>query len=112
MRSTRPRALLTLSILTLALPGCTLFAPARPIVNATPSACSSLLPAEWKNGVPSADLDNGGSSVGDWIKFGDAQTGQLDKANERYVAGIGIVERCEERDRKAVEAATRKKGIF
>lgn len=52
--------------------------------------------------------------MGDWIKFSDAQTGQLDKSNDRYVSGIGIIKRCEERDRKAVESITRKKvlGIF
>ena len=51
-----------------------------------------------------------GDTVGDWIAFGDAQTGQLDKANDRYRAGVGIVGRCEERDREAVERSRR--GFF
>lgn len=54
-----------------------------------------------------------GEQVGDWVAFGDAQTAQLDKANDRYRAGIGIVSRCEARDRKAVERARPKfLGIF
>lgn len=79
---------------------------------ASQSACSSLLPAEWREGVPGADLP-AGSTVGDWIAFGDAQTAQLDKANDRTRSAIGIVERCEERDRAAVKKARRKVlGLF
>ena len=79
---------------------------------ASPSACSSLLPSEWREGVPGADLPLG-STVGDWIAYADAQTGQLDKANDRTRAAIGIVERCEERDRAAVKKARRKVlGVF
>lgn len=79
---------------------------------ASPSACSSLLPSEWREGVPGADLPEG-STVGDWIAFADAQTGQLDKANDRTRAAIGIVERCETRDAAAVKRARRKVlGLF
>jgi hypothetical protein len=47
------------------------------------------------------------------VAFGDAQTGQLDKANDRTLSAIGIVERCEKRDREAVERARPKfLGIF
>ncbi|WP_339375650.1 hypothetical protein [Aurantiacibacter zhengii] len=45
--------------------------------------------------------------MGAWISFGDAQTGQLDKANDRTVSTIGIIERCEARDRAVIEAARR-----
>ncbi len=77
-----------------------------------PSACSSLLPPEWREGVPGAALP-AGSTIGEWIAFADAQTGQLDKANDRYRAAAGIVERCEERDREAVKRSRRKiLGIF
>jgi len=70
------------------------------------------LPAEWKRGVPGAPLPDG-NAAGDWIAFGDAQTGQLDKANDRYVAGVGIIERCEARDREAVKKTRRKfLGLF
>jgi hypothetical protein len=77
-----------------------------------PSACSTLLPSEWREGVAGAAFPLT-SAVGDWIAFADAQTGQLDKANERTRAAIGIVERCEERDRAAVKKARRKVlGVF
>lgn len=77
-----------------------------------PSACSTLLPPEWREGVPGADWPRG-SSAGDWIAFADAQTGQLDKANDRYLAATGIIERCEERDRKAVKRSRPKVlGLF
>lgn len=79
---------------------------------ASQSACSSLLPDEWREPVPGAPLPEG-STVGDWIAFGDAQTGQLDKANDRTGAAIGIVARCEARDREAVKRARpRFLGIF
>lgn len=50
-----------------------------------------------------ADLP-AGNTVGDWIAFGDAQTGQLDKANDRTKASITIVERCDKRDADTVKA--------
>lgn len=51
--------------------------------------------------------------MGDWIAFGDAQTGQLDKANDRTTSSIGIIERCEERDKQAIQKAKPKfLGIF
>jgi hypothetical protein len=69
--------------------------------------CSGLVPQEWKTGVSGAELPNNGETVGDWIAFGDAQTGKLDQANGRTVDAIGIVERCEERDQRAVKRAKR-----
>lgn len=80
---------------------------APPIV-ATPSACSALLPDAWRQPVPGAPLP-AGSTVADWTTFADQQTGQLDKANERTLAAIGIIERCEARDQAAVKAARRKR---
>lgn len=79
---------------------------------ATPSACSSLIPEGWREPVPGADLPDG-DTVGDWIKFGDAQTAQLDKANGRTVDALAIIGRCEDRDKAAVKAARPKfLGIF
>ena len=81
----------------------------------TPSAagCAALLPAEWRDGVAPAELPDG-ETVGAWIAFADAQTGRLDMANARTRDAIGIVERCEVRDREAVARATRRRflGIF
>jgi len=83
-----------------------------PPIVAAPSACSSLLPDEWREPVPGAPLPDG-ETVGEWIVFGDAQTAQLDKANDRTLSAIGIVERCELRDREAVKRARPKLlGIF
>jgi hypothetical protein len=76
------------------------------------SACSSLLPDDWLAGVQGAPLPDG-QTVGDWVAFADAQTGQLDKANDRYKAAVGIVGRCEERDKAAVSRSRPKfLGIF
>lgn len=92
----------------LALQGCV---AAGPILT-TRAACSSLLPNEWREGVPGAPLPDG-YTMGDWIAFGDAQTGQLDKANDRTTSSIGIIERCEERDKQAIQKAKPKfLGIF
>ncbi|WP_292959694.1 hypothetical protein [Novosphingobium sp. UBA1939] len=56
----------------------------------------------------------GAREVADWIAFGSAQTGQLDKANDRYRAAAGIIARCELRDREAVKRASTRKfpGLF
>lgn len=57
--------------------------------------------------MPGADIP-AGMAVGDWVAFADAQTAQLDKANDRYRAGVGIVQRCEARDAAAVKGARRR----
>lgn len=62
--------------------------------------------------MPGAPLPEG-DSVGELAAFADAQTGQLDKSNDRYGAAVGIIERCEERDRVAIKRAKPKfLGIF
>ena len=83
------------------------------IVAAPPAPCTSLVPEAWQDGVEGAPLP-GGRTVGDWVVFGDAQTGKLDQANGRTRDAIGIVRRCEERDRAAVKQATRRRflGVF
>lgn len=81
-----------------------------PIVTASASSCSALLPPNWVNGVPGAPLPDG-ESVGDWISFADAQTGRLDQANGRTRDAIEIVQRCEARDANAVKRATRRKFL-
>lgn len=70
------------------------------------ASCSTLLPADWKEGVAGADLP-AGDTIGDWIVFGDQQTGKLDQANGRTRDAITIVENCEKRDRDAVKRASR-----
>jgi hypothetical protein len=97
-----PMRLLPLLSIALAVTGCA----GAPLIVASPSACSALLPSEWREPVEGAPLP-ADQSVGEWIIFGDRQTGQLDKANDRTVTGIGIIERCEARDRVAMERARR-----
>lgn len=89
--------------------GLNLAACGVPVVTSTPASCSTLLPADWSQGVAGAPLPEG-DTVGDWISFGDAQTGRLDQANGRTRDAIGIIARCEERDATAVRKATR--GFF
>ena len=57
--------------------------------------------------VPGAPLP-AGNTVADWISFGDAQTAQLDKANDRTISAISIVDRCESRDRAAIDKVRRR----
>ena len=74
-------------------------------MTASAADCASLLPENWKQGVPGADLPPDQSTIGDWVSFADAQTGRLDQANGRTKDAIEIVERCEARERKAIERA-------
>ena len=92
------KSALALTLLAGALSACA----SQPKAALLASDCSSLVPAEWRQGVDSAELPEG-STVGDWIAFGDRQTGQLDKANGRTRDALTIVEGCEKRDRQTVE---------
>jgi hypothetical protein len=85
-----------------------------PVVTASANSCSSLLPSEWRKPVTGIPLPGLDATVGDlWIAL-DGQTGKLDVANDRTASSIGIIERCESRDKIAIERATRRKflGIF
>lgn len=77
-----------------------------PVLSASSAGCSSLIPEDWKEGVAGAPLPES-DTAGDWISFGDAQTGKLDQANGRTKDAIGIVERCEARDAAAIKRAQR-----
>jgi hypothetical protein len=90
-------------------PGLTACAGGPPIVTASAAECAALIPAEWKAGVPGAQLPAEQSTVGEWIAFADAQTGRLDQANGRTRDSIAIVERCEARERDAVKRAKRRR---
>ena len=97
--------------LLLAMPGLTACV-GGPVIATTPSACSGLIPDGWKAGVSGAPIPEG-NTVGDWIAFGDAQTGRLDVANGRQADTLAIISRCEQRDRKAVSKSRPKfLGIF
>lgn len=63
--------------------------------------------------APPAEAGNDLDRLKNWINFGIAQTGKLEVANGRLVDTIGIIERCEERDREAVRRARPKfLGLF
>lgn len=112
MRSALLTAPMRRSILLPMLLACAGCVGAPPIA-AIPSACSTLIPANWHDPVPGAPLP-GGLTVGDWIAFGDAQTAQLDKANGRTTDALDIVARCEARDAAAVRKVARRRvlGVF
>lgn len=80
-----------------------------PII-ANDAGCSELITDQMAAAVPGApapaattgDLD---ADLREWMAFGVAQTGQLRKANEDKADQLGIIRRCEARDRAAVRAA-------
>jgi hypothetical protein len=82
-----------------------------PPVYQTANTCSTLIPEYWYKptpddplwGIESAALP-ADRSAGAWVQFGEAQTGQLDKANGRTKDAVGIVQKCEARDRDAFDA--------
>lgn len=56
--------------------------------------CGALIGPTLRADVSGADLPVG-NTVGDWVAFGDAQTGKLDDANGRRSAVVEIVDRCQ-----------------
>ncbi len=63
----------------------------------TPSAalnCGALIGPTLRTDVVGADLP-AGNTVGEWVAFGDAQTGKLEDANGRRAAVVEIVDRCQ-----------------
>jgi hypothetical protein len=91
----------------LLLTGCGIFTP-PPVVTTQQTPCSSLVPDEWKVGVPGVPLPGLDAVIGEVFAALDGQTGRLDQANGRTRDSIGIVERCEKRDQEAVKRATRR----
>lgn len=102
MRSRPSRMLaLTLALLaTLASAACA----GGPRIETIPVAldCGSRVPPQLRAEVAGAPLpaDN---SAGEWVAFGDAQTGRLEVANERKETVLWIYDTCEAEERKAVE---------
>lgn len=72
-------------------------------VLAPAEGCSTLIADRWRQPVASAVLGDSGDAALDWQMFGLAQTGQLTVANADKAAIIETVERCEARDRAAVQ---------
>lgn len=68
------------------------------------NVCSTLLPEDWyTKGVESAPLPADGT-VGSWVSFGIAQTGQLDKANAQTRDAVSIVQKCETLNKAASDS--------
>ena len=92
-----PALLLALPAM-LALPACA----AVPSTVTIPVAldCAGRIPpqlrAEVAPAAPPAD-----NSVGQWVAFGDAQTGRLETANDRKATMLWILEACEAEERAA-----------
>ncbi len=78
------------------------------VINRPASPCSTLIPTDWLTDVAGAPLPPTAATIGDWIGFADAQTGQLEKANDRTRASISIVTACDKRDAETVKALTPK----
>lgn len=106
MPKVRTTQLIPLCVM-LVLPAC-VSAPLS--VTARPVGCAAILPPEWRKGVEAPEFSGDGNKVGDWVSYSDAVTGKLDVANDRTISAIGICERLEERDAKAVKRA--KRGFF
>lgn len=98
----RLRAIVTM-LLSVPLAGCL-----RTPVVAGASPCSALLPSDWLAGVAAVDLPtsaklpDGHDDARPWQEGFIGQTGQLQIANDRYSAAVGIVGRCEARDAAVV----------
>lgn len=84
------------------------------MINPDVLRCSALLPDDWFLGVTAADipealmLADGHDDAAPWQKGWIDQTARLETANERYIAGVGIIRRCEERN----AAALRPRGLL
>lgn len=68
--------------------------------------CSSLAEPILGRPTEHAQLTQTGDAEMDWQLYGVAETGQLNTANNDKRDGLAIIQRCEERDRKAYRKAT------
>lgn len=62
------------------------------------SGCSELARPVLTTDTDHATLDDSGDPALDWQLYGTAETGQLNKANDRARTGFGIINACEARD--------------
>jgi len=80
---------------------------------ASPSACSTLVPDKWAEGVGHADMSEIQSletqptddlkRLQAWTKYALAEAERVEQADGRTKDTISIVRGCEDRDKKAVE---------
>lgn len=65
--------------------------------------CGALVPESLRRDVPGADLPTN-DTAGEWVAFGDAQTGRLDQANANRAAVVEIVDACDLQQQRIVKA--------
>lgn len=97
----------------LAASGCV----SSPPIFAASSACSTLLPTSWAEGVghapPPAPSADPLEQLKEWIRFATAEAAQVEKADGRYKDALELQQRCEARDAEAVERSRpRFLGVF
>jgi hypothetical protein len=73
----------------------------------TVTGCSELARSVLTTKTPHADQQNSGDSALDWQTYGIAETGQLNKANDKAVTGFNIINGCEKRDAEMREQLER-----
>lgn len=77
----------------------------------TPYACASRIPPQLAADVPPAAIpaDN---TIGAWVAGFDAQTGQLERANDEKQTALWIVRNCENEYAKAARDLNRPWFVF
>ena len=86
-------------------------------IQLTPSAldCDSLPPAEWALPIPGVPLPPPAPDLPTELRnawmFGNGQTGQLEKANQRAKDRAEIVANCKAQQAAAAKAATKRKFL-
>ncbi|MFN3858093.1 MAG: hypothetical protein ACK4RV_10105 [Caulobacter sp.] len=64
--------------------------------------CAALVPASLRDDVEPADLP-AANTIGDWVAFGDAQTGKLEQANKEKRGIIEIHDNCAKEQARIAE---------
>jgi len=82
-----------------ALSGCA----GGPSIETMPIAfdCAARVPPQLRAAVMGAPPP-AANTVGEWVAFGDAQTGRLETANDAKATMLWIIDRCEAEERAAV----------
>lgn len=69
-------------------------------------ACSERVPPQLADDVVGAPLPTG-NAVGEWVAFGDAQTGKLEQSNDEKSTSFWIIRQCEAEAKAAADDITR-----
>ena len=77
----------------------------------TPYACASRIPPQLAADVPPAAIPSD-NTIGAWVAGFDAQTGQLERANDEKQTALWIVRNCENEYAKASRDLNRPWFVF